>query len=97
MSESSPLAPLNSEARLDQIFPTLNPEQIRAFLETGEGITFKRGVTIERIDRRGDQKVCVYKDMATGELAEAAQHGDVSHLVDVDRQHQTKCEGPAID
>src|ERR1700681_2392160 len=28
MSEASPLAPLNRESRLDQIFPTLNPEQI---------------------------------------------------------------------
>jgi thioredoxin reductase (NADPH) len=28
MSEESPLALLNSESRLDKIFPTLNPEQI---------------------------------------------------------------------
>ena len=41
-----------------------------ACMLTGEGITFHRGVTIERIDRRGDQKVCVYKDMATGDVAE---------------------------
>ena len=28
MSKASPLAPLNSESRPDQIFPTLNSEQI---------------------------------------------------------------------
>ncbi len=44
-----------------------------ACMLTGEGITFNRGVTIERVDRRGDQKVCLYKDMATGDVAEACQ------------------------
>src|SRR2546422_9497392 len=28
MSDAPPLAPLNSESRLDQIFPTLNPDQV---------------------------------------------------------------------
>ena len=28
MSDVPPLAPLNSESRLDQIFPTLNPDQV---------------------------------------------------------------------
>ena len=41
-----------------------------ACMLTGEGITFNRGVTIEKIEPRGDQKVCVYKDMATGDVAE---------------------------
>src|SRR5258705_10492096 len=35
MSEASPLAPLNSESRLDQIFPTLNSEQIARIFAHG--------------------------------------------------------------
>jgi thioredoxin reductase (NADPH) len=37
MSDAPPLAPLNSEARLDQIFPTLNPDQVARI--AGHGTT----------------------------------------------------------
>lgn len=39
---------------------------------TGEGITIKRKVTIEKVEQRGDQKVCRYIDGETGQRAEVS-------------------------
>ena len=38
----------------------------------GEGIDIKRRAAIEKVEARGDQKVCVFRDGGTGEQAEAA-------------------------
>ena len=43
-----------------------------ACMLTGEGISFKQGVSIEQVDRRGDQKTCIIKDPSTGGVAEVS-------------------------
>jgi pyruvate/2-oxoglutarate dehydrogenase complex dihydrolipoamide dehydrogenase (E3) component len=58
----------------DQILPREDPEmsgQIACHL-TGDGITFKRLVTIEKVECRGNLKVCIGKDRETGESIETA-------------------------
>jgi pyruvate/2-oxoglutarate dehydrogenase complex dihydrolipoamide dehydrogenase (E3) component len=39
---------------------------------TGEGITFHRGVTVTKVERRDDKKVVHFKDEGTGEAGEVA-------------------------
>jgi pyruvate/2-oxoglutarate dehydrogenase complex dihydrolipoamide dehydrogenase (E3) component len=43
-----------------------------ACMLTGEGIEIKRRVTIEKVESRGAQKVCIYRDGETGEQVEVA-------------------------
>ena len=43
-----------------------------ACMLTGEGVTIRRRAAIEKIEKRGEQKVCIYKDGDTGETAEVA-------------------------
>ncbi|MDR3620793.1 MAG: FAD-dependent oxidoreductase [Paludisphaera borealis] len=38
---------------------------------TAEGVTIKTGVTLVSVERRGDQKACIYKNAAGGPKAEA--------------------------
>jgi pyruvate/2-oxoglutarate dehydrogenase complex dihydrolipoamide dehydrogenase (E3) component len=75
----------------DRVLPREDPEISGhvACMLTGEGITIKRRASIEKIEQRGDQKVCIYKDGDTGEHAEvsaaeilsaAARLANVEHL-----------------
>lgn len=43
-----------------------------ACMLTGEGVTIKRRASIGKIEKRGDQKVCIYTDGDTGEPAEVS-------------------------
>src|SRR5262249_7694700 len=56
------------------ILPRDDPEAAEelAQLLRGEGLTIHLGVEITKVEVRGDQKVCVYRDPATGATAEAA-------------------------
>ena len=58
----------------DRVLPREDPEISGhvACMLTGEGITIKRRALIENIEKRGDQKVCIYMDGDTGERAEVS-------------------------
>jgi pyruvate/2-oxoglutarate dehydrogenase complex dihydrolipoamide dehydrogenase (E3) component len=57
-----------------QILPRDDPEAAGALAQVlrAEGLTIHLGVEITRVEVRGEQKVCVYRDAATGSTAEAA-------------------------
>ena len=58
----------------DHILPCEDPEISGhvACMLTGEGITIKRRAAVKKVERRGDQKVCIYHDGETGETAEVS-------------------------
>jgi len=58
----------------DRVLPREDPEISGhvACMLTGEGITIKQRAAIEKIEQRGDQKVCIYNDGDTGERAEVS-------------------------
>ncbi len=75
----------------DRVLPREDPEISGhvACLLTGEGITIKRRAAIEKIEQRGEQKVCIFHDGDSGERAEvssaeilcaAARLANVEHL-----------------
>ncbi len=57
----------------DQVLPREDPEIAGhvACMLCGEGVTIKRRTTIDRVEKRGDQKVCVYRNGESGESTEA--------------------------
>ncbi len=58
----------------DRVLPREDPEISGhvACMLTGEGIAIKRRASIEKIEQRGDRKVCIYMDGDTGERAEVS-------------------------
>ena len=58
----------------DRVLPREDPEISGhvACMLTGEGVTIKRLASIEKIENRGGQRVCHYKDGDTGLAAEVA-------------------------
>ncbi len=57
-----------------QILPRDDPQAAEALAQLlrAEGLTIHLGVEITQVEVRGDQKVCVYRDAATGATAEAS-------------------------
>jgi pyruvate/2-oxoglutarate dehydrogenase complex dihydrolipoamide dehydrogenase (E3) component len=58
----------------DRVLPREDPEISGhvACMLTGEGVSIKRRASIEKIEKRGDRKVCVYKDGETGDRSEVS-------------------------
>src|SRR5262249_26220890 len=57
-----------------RILPRDDPEAAEELTQLlrAEGLTIHLGVEITQVEVRGDQKVCVYRDSATGSTAEAS-------------------------